>query len=209
MKRTAIMLLLLMTAAAVALAVPFVPKLGMQAELRGGGYMTVSPKDARGMFGNGILIGGSLRKSILPMLKIGISIDRITLNNNDAVQYADLSPEMQDVVGLIPEGVDIEMNTTPICLEAMFEPPVIPLYFHAGYGIYKTSVTAKYEGVTYYDKKESKWGGFIGAGAKLGLPMMPISFRAGAKYHIMKVDDDAMGDPVKAVSLEAAVRLNF
>jgi len=196
MKRTAIMLLLLMTAAAVALAVPFVPKLGMQAELRGGGYMTVSPKDARGMFGNGILIGGSLRKSILPMLKIGISIDRITLNNNDAVQYADLSPEMQDVVGLIPEGVDIE-------------PPVIPLYFHAGYGIYKTSVTAKYEGVTYYDKKESKWGGFIGAGAKLGLPMMPISFRAGAKYHIMKVDDDAMGDPVKAVSLEAAVRLNF
>ncbi|HDS02203.1 MAG TPA: hypothetical protein ENN72_00655 [Firmicutes bacterium] len=189
----------------------FGPSLGMQAELRGGGYLTLSPKEARNMFGNGFLIGGSLRKSVFPMIKVGISVDRITLSENSAVQFADLSPELQDEFEALADDFDIEFATTPLCLEIMLEPPVLPLYAHAGYGIYKSTVTVKDQdsGATLYDESKTRWGGFVGAGTKLGLPLLPLSFRVGVRYHMLKVDDSAMDKGIKALSAEAGVRLNF
>ena len=88
----------------------FGPSLGVQAELRGGGYMTLSPKEARNMFGNGFLIGASLRKSVFPMIKVGISVDRISLNENSAVQFADLSPELQEEFEALADDFDIEFD---------------------------------------------------------------------------------------------------
>jgi len=209
MKKMIVILAVLMSLSLSASALG--PSLGMQLEVRGGGYLTVSPKEAKSMFGNGFLIGGSLRKAILPMVKVGLSIDRISLNDNQAVQFADLSTQLQDELIVVSDDLDIEFTTTPVCLEVMFEPPLLPLYAHAGYGLYKSKVTVREEGTgaLLYDESKSRWGGFLGAGVKLGLPMLPLSFRVGAKYHMLKVDDSAMDEGIKAVSVDAGVRLNF
>ncbi|HOO60209.1 MAG TPA: outer membrane beta-barrel protein [Candidatus Mcinerneyibacteriales bacterium] len=192
-------------------AVALGPSLGMQLEVRAGGYMTVSPEEARNMFGNGFLIGGSLRKAVFPMLKVGLSIDRISLSDNEAVQFEDLSGELQDEITAAAEDLDIEFSTTPVCLEIMLDPPLLPLYGHAGYGLYKSKVTVREEGsgTLLYDESKSRWGGFLGAGVKMGLPMLPLSFRVGAKYHMLKVDDSTMEKGIKAISVDAGVRLNF
>ena len=206
MKKIGVVLILLFSIVFVINASP----LGMELEVRGGGYLTVAPETAKNMFGNGYLIGGSLRKSILPLVKVGVSIDRISFSK-DALQYVDMSQEMQDTVNAASDEVDIDYTMLPICGEIMVEPPIIPLYAHAGIGMYRSSikVTVKDTGDVAYDKSDSKLGGFIGAGTKLGLPMIPISFRAGAKYHILKLEDKALEESMKAISVEAGVRINF
>jgi len=209
MKKIIVILALFLSMSLSALALG--PSLGLQVEVRAGGYMTLSPEEAKSMFGNGFLIGGSLRKAVFPMVKVGLSIDRISLNDNQAVQFADLSGELQDEISAAVDDLDIEFSTTPVCLEIMVDPPILPLYAHAGYGLYKSKVTVKEEGsgTLLYDESKSRWGGFLGAGVKMGLPMLPLSFRVGAKYHMLKVDDSAMNDGIKAVSVDAGVRLNF
>ncbi|HMA68587.1 MAG TPA: hypothetical protein VKN74_01845 [Candidatus Mcinerneyibacterium sp.] len=183
----------------------FSSPLGMEIELRGGGYMTLSPETAQNMFGKGFLIGGSIRKSLLPMLKVGLSVDMIGADEN-AVQYSDLSDEMKEQIAA---ESDIEFSLTPICGELMFEPPLLPLYLQAGLGIYRSKLTASVSGSEVYNESSSRFGGFIGAGTKLGFPMIPVSFRAGARYHILKVKDEALEDSINSVSVEAGVRLKF
>ncbi len=206
MKKIGLLLILLLSVVFIVNSSP----LGMELEVRGGGYLTVAPESAKNMFGNGYLLGGSLRKSIFPMVKVGVSIDRITFSK-DALQYVDMSQEMQETVSSTSDEVDIDYNMLPICGEIMVEPPVVPLYAHAGIGMYRSSIkiTVKDTGDVPYDKSDSKLGGFIGAGTKLGLPMIPISFRAGAKYHILKLEDKALEESMKAISVEAGVRLSF
>jgi|MTBAKSStandDraft_2_1061841.scaffolds.fasta_scaffold01345_28 hypothetical protein len=209
MKKVIVILALLLSVSLSARALG--PSLGLQLEVRAGGYMTVSPDEAKNMFGNGFLIGGSLRKAVFPMVKVGLSIDRISLNDNQAVQFADLSAQLQDELIVVSDDLDIEFTTTPVCLEIMLDPPILPLYAHAGYGLYKSKVTVKDEGsgTLLYDESKSRWGGFLGAGVKMGLPMLPLSFRVGAKYHMLRVDDSAMNDGIKAISVDAGVRLNI
>ena len=207
MKKLYVVFFLLFFTVFSAKALPLVPKLGMQLEVRGGGYLTVSPDEAKNMFDKGVLVGVSLRKSIIPMFKLGIGFDYITLNK-DAVSKMKMSSEMQTIVDAASDA-DFEYKMVPIYLEATFEPPIIPFYVMAGVGTYRSSIKVTVSGNEIYNKSESKMGGFVGAGVKLGLPLLPISFRAGAKYHILKVDKDVMSDNIKAISLEAAVRLNF
>ena len=209
MKKVIVILALLLSVSLSARALG--PSLGLQLEVRAGGYMTVSPDEAKNMFGNGFLIGGSLRKAVFPMVKVGLSIDRISLNDNQAVQFADLSAQLQDELIVVSDDLDIEFTTTPVCLEIMLDPPILPLYAHAGYGLYKSKVTVKDEGsgTLLYDESKSRWWGFLGAGVKMGLPMLPLSFRVGAKYHMLRVDDSAMNDGIKAISVDAGVRLNI
>ncbi|TYB31497.1 MAG: hypothetical protein FXF47_04045 [Candidatus Mcinerneyibacterium aminivorans] len=206
MKKIVIVLILVLGVIFTANASP----LGMEIEVRGGGYLTVAPESAKNMFGNGYLIGGSLRKSVFPMVKLGLSVDRIAFSK-DALQYVDMSTEMQETINAASDEVDVEYTMLPICGELFLDPPLLPLYAHAGVGMYRSSikVTLKDTGEVAYDEAETKLGGFIGAGTKLGIPMIPISFRAGAKYHILKLEDKALDESMKAISLEAGVRIEL
>lgn len=209
MKKLFIVLVVIISMVSISNAAPLKPSLGMELEVRGGGYMTISPENAKNMFGNGYLIGGSIRKSIFPLIKIGLSVDMIK-SSQDSIKEADLSESMSSAVDTTNENIDVEYNMVPICAEIMVEPPILPLYAHAGVGMYRSKITAEISGQgEVYNESDTKLGGFIGAGTKLGLPFIPISFRAGAKYHILKVKETALEDSMKAISVEAGVRIKL
>ncbi len=202
---------LLLAATVSAYALPGVPTIGIEVEGRVGAYVTTGPDVATSLIGNGFLVGGSVRYGIFPMFKVGISIDNVNLTE-EAIQYANLPDGVSVLADAGAEAFDVEYNLTPVCAEIMFTPPLVPFYAHAGIGIYTSSITVT-ENLTggsneIYSESQSKFGSFIGAGVKFGLPMIPISFRAGARYHMLKADDTVSGT-INAVSIQFAVAVSF
>ncbi len=196
---------------AVVYALPGVPTLGIEVEGRIGAYVTTGPEEAQSLIGNGFLAGGSVRYSLFPMFKVGLSIDSVSLSE-DAITYANLPGGVKTLADFAADSFDVEYKLTPVCVEVMFAPPIIPLYVHAGMGVYTNTVTVteKLTGSSneIYSESESKFGTFIGAGVKFGLPMIPISFRAGARYHMLKGDEN-VSDTINAVSMQLAIAVSF
>lgn len=210
MKKLLIAVILVISASVVS-ALPGVPSLGLEVEGRIGAYVTTGPEEAKSALGNGFLAGGSLRYSIFPMFKVGISIDSVSLTE-DALTYTTLPAGMKPLANLAADSFDVDYRLTPVCVEIMFAPPIIPIYAHAGMGIYTNSVTVTEkisgENREIYSESESKFGTFIGAGVKFGLPMIPISFRAGARYHMLKGDENVT-ETINAVSMQLAIAVSF
>lgn len=179
----------------------------VEIEGRIGAYITTGPEEATSVIGNGFLAGGSMRYTVIPMFKVGISVDTIGMTESTLTSTT-LPKGIKPYADLAADSFDVDYRLTPICAELVFVPWIIPAYANIGVGMYTNSVTVTErisgENREIYSKSESKFGGFIGAGVRFGVPHLPISLRAGARYHFLK-GDDKVTDTINAVSLQLAI----
>ncbi len=201
--------LILVTAVSSAFALQILSTVEIEGRI--GANITTGPDEATSVLGNGFLAGGSLRYTVIPMFKVGISVDTVSITESTFTRM-NLPEGMKPFADLAAESFDVEYRLTPICAELIFVPWIIPAYANIGIGIYTNSVTVS-EKISGSDKEiysssGSKFGGFIGVGVRFGVPMLPISLRAGARYHLLK-GDDTFTDTINAVSLQVAIAVLF
>lgn len=179
----------------------------VEIEGRVGANIITGPEDATSVMGNGFLCGGSLRYTVIPMFKVGISIDTVTLSDS-TLTGTTLPNGIKSFADIAAESYNVEYRLTPICAELIFIPWILPAYATIGVGMYTNSVIVTERNSSsdkeIYNNSENKFGGFIGAGVRFGLPRLPISLRAGARYHLL-YGDDRITDTINAVTFQFAI----
>jgi len=197
------------------LAIAFIFSTNASFEIRGGLYVSAAPDTAVDMFGSGVFVGGSVRTVIFPMVKIGISVDRVFMFQS-GLEDSDLNDDIIEMyVDDYSNRFDVEYAMMPICLEGMIDLPGI--YGVAGIGIYPSWVSIKevntdiFTGedteTEIYSKADTKFGSYFGGGIHFNVD--GVELRLGFRYHVLKIDQTVTENTISAFSGEVGMEFTF